>query len=169
LRAIYVRALIIGAIFGIPVSLCTWTISTMANRATAAVIATGAGPLSMGCEYLFIELAELAVIFAVAGIAAVVYCGRLVSTSSQASRVGAVAGATACIVPGAVFLVPVFQEQMSHDPNLYSPGMAHTVFAFSCIAVGMAFSGTIYLLCGSVCAMMAGTIYYGNTGKKERR
>ena len=168
MKARYVRTHIVGAVSAILVSLFMWITQVMYDRASAPIFAQGldAGE-TVGCEICLLRVLALAIIFALTGVAAVAWCGRLISGADDAKKAAVVAGAIACVISGAVFLVPFFQQQIHNNAQIYNLGTGYTVYSFVIIVIGAIIAGVIYLCIGSFCAFFGGYLYYLSRRKKS--
>jgi hypothetical protein len=166
LHARYVRAIITGITAAIPVSLCIWMAATLLDRAYAPAIAEHRDTLCVGCDILFIVLLALIALFIAAGAATAAFCGRRVSDAGEAGVAGGIAGVIACVISGVIFVVPWFQDLMSHDASLYSLGPAHTALSIVSMIIETGIYGAIYLFFGFCIAMFGGYLYYRRRRKK---
>jgi hypothetical protein len=114
-------------------------------------------------------LLALITLLALTGTAAAALCGRRVADAGEAGIVGGMAGAVACIVSGAIFLIPWFRDLMSHDANLYSLSPAHTALSLVSMIIETVIYGGIYLFFGFSIAMFGGYLYYRRRRKKEQK
>ncbi len=141
----------------------------MIDRAAAPLFAKGLDAYeSLCCEICLLQYVGLAIIFALTGVAAVACCGRLITGADDAIKAAAVAGATACVISGVVFLVPFFQQQIHNNSQICALGTGYTVFSFAIIIIGAIVIGIIYVCIGSFCAFLGGDLYYLVRRKKVR-
>jgi cellobiose-specific phosphotransferase system component IIC len=166
LHARYVRAIVTGVVFAVPAALCISVASTLINRAVAPLLAEGRDPNAAGCDVFFIGLLALAVIFALAGVVTAAWSRKHIADSKQASVAAGIAGAVASIVSCLPFVVPWFQEQMSHDTNT---GVRHIIFAVAGTMITGIIIGVIYLYMGFGSGLLGGYMYDRHRNKKSHR
>jgi hypothetical protein len=166
MQARHTRAIITGAIFAMPAALCIWVASTLIDRATRPLLAEGRDPNAAGCDVFFLGMLALAIIFALAGMVTVIWSGRHIASSKQASITAGIAGAAASAVSCLPFIIPWFLDQVSHDTNT---GLAHVIFAYGGTVVTGIIIGAVYLYFGFGSALFGGYMYYRHRNKKVQK
>ncbi len=124
LNAKYARAVIVGAVFSLPILACIWLATFLRERAVADALSKGQGVLCAGLDTYLLFLLLIMAIFALAGIMSVKYASKLVGSAGEAGKTGGVAGATGVIVSIIIILAAEAFIQIGIDHS------------FSCLVAG---------------------------------
>lgn len=159
----YMRSLIAGTASGLFVLILVWIAQYLLIRTSSTALARGEGVFCVGMDIYAAFLVLLIAIFALAGIASV-RGNKLVLSLPEASKAGAVAGATTCVISAAALLVPWLARQLLGRTDVLPGGFE--LIAYLVFGAGTVF--TIYLIAGTIMATLGSIVYYRYREKRIR-
>jgi hypothetical protein len=157
LYAKYARAVIVGAIFSLPVLFCIWLAAFLRERAVADALSKGQGVLCVGLDIYLLFLLLIMAVFALAGIVSVGLAAKDINSPGEAGRMGGVAGLTAVTASIIIIVAIEAYNQIIVCYNFSWPAsLAANAYT---IAVLSAYCLVPALVCASISAF-SGVLYY---------
>lgn len=157
LNARYARAVIVGAVFSLPILAFIWLATFLRERAVADALSKGQGVLCAGLDTYLLFLLLIMAIFALAGIMSVAYAGKLAGSAGEAGKTGGIAGATGVIVSIIIILAAEAFIQIGIDHSFSLP---ESPVAIAFLIIALLLYCLVPVLIGASISAFSGVLYY---------